>query len=146
LFDPMIDDARMLTAIDALGLRRWLDRLPDGLSTELAAGGAGLSAGEAQLLALTRVFLRDPGLIILDEASSRLDPATEQVLSEAIDRLLQQRSAIIIAHRLATVECADTIMILENGQIAEYGARARLANDPESRFVALLRTGLEVLQ
>jgi len=145
LFDPAIDDQHMLDALDALGLRRWLDGLPHGLNTELATGGAGLSAGEAQLLALTRVFLRDPGLIILDEASSRLDPATEQLLSEAIARLLHNRSAIIIAHRLQTVERADTIMILEHGRIAEYGARAPLANDPDSRFAHLLRTGLEVL-
>ena len=98
---------------EELGLADWLAALPDGLDTELEKHS--LSAGEAQLLALTRVFLRDPGLVILDEASSRLDPATEQRMERAIDRLLQDRTAIIIAHRLGTVHRADEILILEDG-------------------------------
>jgi ATP-binding cassette subfamily B protein len=95
------------------------------------------------LLAFTRVFLRNPGLVILDEASSRLDPATEQRLERAIDKLLQNRTAIIIAHRLGTVHRADEIMILENGSVAEYGDRSQLAADTTSRFYQLLQTGLE---
>ena len=143
LFDPTIGDERIRAAIEMLGLEHWYSSLPDGLDTKLAPGGSGLSAGEAQLLAFARVFLRDPGLVILDEASSRLDPATERLLERAIDRLLEGRTAIIIAHRLATVERADTIMILEDGQCREYGSRAELARDPASRFAHLLRTGLE---
>ena len=95
------------------------------------------------MLAFTRVFLRDPGLVILDEASSRLDPATEQRLERAIDKLLQNRTAIIIAHRLGTVHRAEQIMILEAGQVTEYGDRKHLAADPGSRFYQLLQTGLE---
>ena len=102
-----------------------------------------MSAGEAQLLAFTRVFLGNPGLVILDEASSRLDPATEQLIERAVDRLLQDRTAIIIAHRLGTIHRTDEIMILENGQIAEYGNRNKLAADSDSRFYHLLQTGLE---
>jgi ATP-binding cassette subfamily B protein len=117
--------------------------LPKGLDTVLQAGGKSLSAGEAQLLAFTRVFLKDPGLIILDEASSRLDPATEQLLERAIDRLLEGRTAIIIAHRLATVERADEIIVLEEGRIHERGERLALARDPASHFYRLLQTGLE---
>ena len=143
LFDPAIDDARIERALDELGLREWLCALPDGLDTKLGAGGLGLSAGEAQLLAFARVFLRDPGLVILDEASSRLDPATERLLERAIDRLLAGRTAIIIAHRLGTVQRADEIMILDHGQVAEYGPRERLAGDGGSRFAQLLQTGLE---
>jgi ATP-binding cassette, subfamily B, bacterial len=143
LFDRAIDDARIEWAIEELGLREWLRALPDGLDTRLGAGGLGLSAGEAQLLAFARVFLRDPGLVILDEASSRLDPATERLLERAIDRLLAGRSAIIIAHRLGTVQRADQILILDGGQVAEYGLRERLAGDDGSRFAQLLRTGLE---
>jgi ABC-type multidrug transport system fused ATPase/permease subunit len=94
-------------------------------------------------LAFTRVFLRNPGLVILDEASSRLDPATEQRLERAIDKLLQNRTAIIIAHRLGTVFRADEIMILDDGKISEYGNRQQLAADPDSRFHQLLQTGLE---
>ena len=140
---PTVSDEQIIEAIKTLGLEEWFNELPDGLDTMLKSGGQGLSAGEAQLLAFTRVFLRDPHLIILDEASSRLDPATEQLLERAIDRLLYGRTAIIIAHRLGTVQRADDILILENGRIAEQGERIVLANDPQSRFYDLLQTGLE---
>lgn len=143
LFDPTIPDERILESLATLGLEPWLQTLPKGLDTELTAGGGGLSAGEAQLLAFTRVFLKDPGLVILDEASSRLDPATEQLLERAMDRLLQNRTSIIIAHRLSTVQRTDQIMILEAGRIKEYGPRQRLAADPDSVFADLLRTGLQ---
>jgi ABC-type multidrug transport system fused ATPase/permease subunit len=89
------------------------------------------------------VFLKDPGLVILDEASSRLDPATERLVERAVAGLLRGRTGIIIAHRLATVERADTILILENGSAVERGPRAELVADPESRFAQLLRTGVE---
>jgi ABC-type multidrug transport system fused ATPase/permease subunit len=142
-FDRRISDERIQAAIDQLELADWLNSLPAGLDTRLEGGGRSLSAGEAQLLALTRVFLRDPGLVILDEASARLDPATAQRLELAIDRLLQGRTAIIIAHRLGTVHRADEVMILEKGRVSEYGERQQLAGDPESRFYNLLKTGLE---
>jgi len=102
-----------------------------------------LSAGQAQLLNFARVALREPGLVILDEATSRLDLATEALVDRATERLLANRTGIIIAHRLNTVQKADMIMILENGSIAEYAERQTLMNDPESRFSALLKTGLE---
>jgi ABC-type multidrug transport system fused ATPase/permease subunit len=141
LFDTRISDARILAALDELGLGEWARTLPEGLDTVLAAGGGGLSAGEAQLLAFTRVFLKDPGLVILDEASSRVDPATERLIERAVGKLLQNRTGIIIAHRLGTVERADTILILDEGRIAEHGPRVTLATDPGSRFAGLLRTG-----
>jgi ATP-binding cassette subfamily B protein len=132
-----------VTVLGDLGLGTWLESLPDGLDTELEAGGRSLSAGEAQLVAFARVFLKDPGLVILDEASSRLDPATERQVERAVDRLLAGRTGIVIAHRLPTVERADDILILENGRVVEYGPRLALARDPGSHFAALLRTGLE---
>ena len=141
-FDRHISDVQILTVLHDLGLGAWYSALPQGLDTRLAPGGGGLSAGQAQLVAFARVFLRDPGLVILDEASSRLDPATEAQVERAIDRLLTGRTAIIIAHRLGTVARADRILILENGQIGETGDRAALAAQPDSRFAALLRTGL----
>ena len=131
--------------LEQLGLAGWLAALQNGLDTELGPGGGGLSAGEAQLLAFARVFLQDPGLVILDEASSRLDPATERLIERAVDRLLAGRTGIIIAHRLATVQRADEIMILERGRIIEHGPREQLANAPESRFATLLRAGMEEL-
>jgi ABC-type multidrug transport system fused ATPase/permease subunit len=142
-FDRSITDAQILATLEELELADWYRSLPRGLDTELDMGSRSLSAGEAQLLAFTRVFLRNPGLVILDEASSRLDPATEQRLERAIDKLLQNRTAIIIAHRLGTVHRADEIMILDNGQASEYGNRSQLAADPNSRFYQLLQTGLE---
>jgi ABC-type multidrug transport system fused ATPase/permease subunit len=142
-FDPDIPDARILAVIHELGLGAWFEALPHGLDTMLESGGGGLSAGEAQLLAFTRIFLQDPELVILDEASSRLDPATEALIERAVDRLIQDRTAIIIAHRLGTVERADEIMILEDGCICEYGERAHLARDPNTHFYHLLQTGME---
>jgi ABC-type multidrug transport system fused ATPase/permease subunit len=149
-FDRGISDERIAAALDALGLRDWVGAMPQGLDTRLAAGGAGMSAGEAQLLAFTRLLLKDPGLVILDEAASRLDPITEQRLERAITRLLQaggdgggRRTGIVIAHRLRTVQRADDILILEGGRVVEYGPRERLASDPGSRFYSLLQTGLE---
>lgn len=143
LFDDSVSDERILQAIQDVGLVGWLETLPEGLATSLEAGGSGLSAGEAQLLAFARVFLTDPGLVILDEASSRLDPATELRIERAVDKLLANRTGIIIAHRLGTVQRADEILILENGRIAEHGPRRELVSDPASRFSGLLRTGLE---
>lgn len=142
-FNPEISDARILNVIETLGLDEWYNRLPRGLETELETEGGTLSAGEAQLLAFTRIFLADPGLVILDEASSRLDPATERLIERAVDRLLENRTGIIVAHRLGTVQRADDILILQDGCVQEYGARATLAADPNSRFYALLQTGLE---
>ena len=141
LFDRGVADARLFDVFAGLGLEEWLRALPAGLDTPLGAGGRGLSAGEAQLVALARVFLKDPGLVILDEASSRLDPHTEQLLERAVSRLLEGRTGVVIAHRLATVERADRIAILEEGRVAEQGRRADLAADPDSRFARLLRAG-----
>ena len=142
-FDDTIDDARLEAVVDGIGLGTWLrDHSPtDPLGATMT--GAGLSAGEAQLLAFARVFLRDPGLVVLDEASSRLDPVTERHVEQAIDALLAHRTAIVIAHRLATVDRCDEILILEEGRIVEHGPRVALAADPASRFSALLRSGLE---
>lgn len=143
LFDRSISDERIVAVLRELGLWDWCQELPGGLDARLAPGGSSLSAGEAQLLAFARVFLRDPGLVILDEASSRLDPATERQIERALDRLLDGRTAIVIAHRLATVERADTIVILEDGAVCEHGPRRALAGDPSSRFARLRKVGLE---
>ena len=142
LFDNSISDAQILAVLDDLGLMPWLDSLPSGLDSPLQ-GDASLSAGEAQLLAFVRVFLTDPGLVIMDEASSRLDPVTELKIEQAIDKLLANRTGIIVAHRLATVQRADEIMILGNGRIQEHAPRTQLAADPSSQFAQLLVTGLE---
>jgi ATP-binding cassette subfamily B protein len=141
-FNRDISDARILKVIEELGLQQWFAMFPEGLDSMLTSGGTGLSAGEAQLLALVRAFLQNPGLVVLDEPSSRLDPATERLIEQAMARLLEGRTAIIIAHRLATVERADQIVILDHGRILEQGSRAHLAHDPTSRFYRLLQTNL----
>jgi ABC-type multidrug transport system fused ATPase/permease subunit len=142
-FDTAIPDQKILTIIQDLGLSRWFAGLSAGLDTLLESGGGGLSAGEAQLLALVRIFLKDPAFVVLDEASSRLDPATEHLIERAIDTLVTGRTALIIAHRLKTVQRADKIMILEEGRMIEFGDRQTLAMDPHSRFSQLLQAGIE---
>jgi ATP-binding cassette subfamily B protein/ATP-binding cassette subfamily C protein len=142
-FNRAIDDAQLLHVIDAVELSAWYQALPAGLDSMLGADGQGLSAGEAQLLAFARVFLKDPGLVVFDEASSRLDPATERLIERAVSSILINRTGIVIAHRLATVQRADDILILEDGRIREYGPREALAADPLSRFSHLLQVGLE---
>jgi len=143
LFDPAIDDARIAAVFSTLDLDEWLtSELPDGLDTVLGPTARGLSAGEAQLVALARAFLGEPGVVVLDEASSRLDPHTEELLEHAVDRLLAGRTGIVIAHRLRTIERVDDVLVLEGGRVVEHGAREALAADPTSRFAGLLRAGL----
>jgi ABC-type multidrug transport system fused ATPase/permease subunit len=137
LFDESIPDARLYDALERVGLGDWLARLPAGLASELTLGT--LSAGEAQLLAFARVLLGDPQLVLLDEASSRLDPATERLVWRATDELLRGRTGLIIAHRLATLERVDRVLVLDGGRLVEDGPRAALTADPASRYAALVR-------
>ncbi len=139
LFDPAVSDARLLALLETLGLGPWLDRLPGGLDVQISPGQ--LSAGEAQLVALARVFVKDPDLVILDEASSRLDPETQALLERALYRLLAGRTAIVIAHRLSTLERADDVLLLRQGRAVEYGPLAALAADPRSHVARLWRAG-----
>lgn len=134
LFRPSPGDERLRAALAAAGLGEWADALPDGLDTELRT----VSAGQAQLLAFARAFLADPGLVVLDEASSRLDPATERRIEDGVARLLRGRTGVIIAHRLSSLARVDKIAVLDHGKIVEYGRRADLAADPHSRFGRLL--------
>jgi ATP-binding cassette, subfamily B, bacterial len=142
-FNRSITDEQLIAVLQDLRLWDWVQSLPQGLDTIMASGGKSLSAGEAQLLAFARVFLKDPGLVILDEASSRLDPSTETLMERAVDRLFTRRTGVVIAHRLKTIQRADDILILEDGRIVEFGPRQTLASDPQSHFHRLLQTGLE---
>jgi len=142
-FNRAIPDEELARVLKQLRLWEWVQSLPNGLDTPLA-GGQSLSAGEAQLLAFARVFLKNPDVVVLDEASSRLDPSTETLMERAVDRLFSERTGLVIAHRLKTVLRADDILILEEGGcVAEYGPRLALASDVTSRFYHLLQTGLE---
>ena len=124
---------------EVLDLLAWVEALPDGLDTRLS-GSHGLSAGEGQLLAFARAFLADPAVVVLDEASSRLDPATERRITRATERLLAGRTAVVIAHRLDTLARVDEIAVLERGRVVEHGRRAALAADPSSRYARLRST------
>jgi ATP-binding cassette subfamily B protein/ATP-binding cassette subfamily C protein len=143
LFDDGVPDDRICAVLDALGLTEWLRELPHELDTVLGSDSVGLSAGQAQVLACARIFLRDPDVVILDEASSRLDPATERLVHTALGRLLEGRTGIIVAHRLSTIAYADDILVLEDGRVREYGPRQALAADPASHFAGLLRLAAE---
>lgn len=138
-FDPKISDDQILAAIESLGLIDWFQSLPAGLDTCLGANSEGLSAGQAQLLAFARILLRDPGLVILDEASSRLDLHTEKWVKKATNRLIQGRTGIIIAHRLQTLDRADQILILKEGKVLEYGDRLSLLANPQSVYSQRLK-------
>jgi ATP-binding cassette subfamily B protein len=143
LFDDSVPDESINAVLETLDLTSWLRELPRGLDTQLGPGGIGLSAGQAQVLACARVLLRDPDLVILDEPSSRLDPATDRLVHTAFARLLAGRTGIIVAHRLDTIAYADDILVMEDGQVREYGPRLALVTDPTSRFAELLRVATE---
>ncbi|GII96959.1 ABC transporter ATP-binding protein [Sinosporangium siamense] len=134
LFRPGTDDSRLREILGEVGLGEWLAALPNGLDTRVDH----VSAGEAQLLAFARAFLADPGLVVLDEASSRLDPATERHIERCVDRLLTGRTGVLIAHRLTSLSRVDKIAVVSDGAIVEYGYRRDLAADPGSRFSRML--------
>ena len=143
LFDPSVPDRRIDDTLDSLGLEHWRASLPDGLDTWMTSGGR-LSAGEAQLLAFARVFLRDPDCVVLRRGVVPARPGDRAPrIQRAVDRLLSERTAIVIAHRLATIQRVDRILVLEGGQVREQGEREALSRDPNSVFSGLLRTGLE---
>ncbi|MDQ2651233.1 MAG: ATP-binding cassette domain-containing protein, partial [Actinomycetota bacterium] len=121
-------EADVRQAFAALGLSWWLDDLPDGLHAPVGERGGNLSVGERQLVALARAQLGDPGLLILDEATSSIDPETEQVLNAALERLATGRTVVSIAHRLSTAERADLVVVVDAGEIVELGNHADLVN------------------
>lgn len=122
------DDGDIADVLEMLSLEAWIDRLPHGLDTEVGERGANLSVGERQLVALARAALADPGLLILDEATSAVDPETDQVLTTAIRRLSEGRTLVSIAHRLATAEAADVVIVFEAGRIVEMGPHVDLVH------------------
>jgi ATP-binding cassette subfamily B protein len=145
--DASLDQAELLRICQELGLGPLLGRLERGLDTELRERGANLSSGERQLLAVARVAIRDPAVLVMDEATAFLDPSTEATLQRDLETLLQHRTAIVIAHRLATIEASDRILVLRQGRLVEQGHHrdlrragglyARLAELQEKGLVAL---------
>ena len=121
-------ERRALAAFESLGLDAWIDALPQGLDTHVGPRGELLSAGERQLVSIARAYLRDPDLLILDEATSAVDPATEVRISRALEGLMQGRTAVVIAHRLSTAERADIVGVMEQGELVEVGPHRELVD------------------
>jgi putative ABC transport system ATP-binding protein len=112
---------RVLLALTELGLLEWAEQLPRGLDTQVGQRGEALSAGERQLVALARAYLADPDLLVLDEATSAVDPATEVRLQRALDGATRGRTSVAIAHRLSTAEAADLVVVVEAGEVVDVG-------------------------
>jgi putative ABC transport system ATP-binding protein len=123
---PSATEAEVVTSVKSLGLEEWVDLLPDGLNTRVGERGELLSVGERQVVALIRAQLADPGLLILDEATSSVDPRTEKALTRALYRLAEGRTTISIAHRLSTAENADLILVFDGGKLVEQGSHTEL--------------------
>lgn len=126
---PGATDEELLLAIGELGLADWLDGLPKGLDTPVGQRGESLSAGERQLVAIARAYVADPDLLVLDEATSAVDPATEVRIQRALEGLTRGRTAISIAHRMSTAEAADEILVFDKGRIVQRGPHARLVEE-----------------
>jgi ATP-binding cassette subfamily B protein len=145
--DADLDDAALEDLCASLGLGPLLGRLEAGLATELRERGGNLSSGERQLLAVARVAIRDPSVLVMDEATAFLDPSTEATLQRDLERLLHGRTAIVIAHRLATVEAADRILVLRRGRLVEEGnhRQLRAAGGLYAQLAELQEKGLATL-
>ncbi|MBI5088645.1 MAG: ATP-binding cassette domain-containing protein, partial [Actinobacteria bacterium] len=140
LFDATPTDDAVESALRNAGLAALAQ---SGIHQPLGAGGVGLSAGESQLLALARIWLRDPDVVVLDEATARVDPATEERLEAAVHELVRGRTTLIIAHRLSTLRQVDEIVVIDDGRIVEHGDRELLAATDDTRFHRLLSLALE---
>jgi putative ABC transport system ATP-binding protein len=123
---PDASDRDIRLALTELGLIEWLDGLPDGAATQVGQRGESLSAGERQLVALARAYLADPDLLVLDEATSAVDPATEVRLARALEGITRGRTAVTIAHRLSTAEAADDVLVFDDGRLVERGPHSTL--------------------
>ncbi len=123
---PDADDAEVWTAFHELGLGEWVEGLPEGLDTRVGERGGNLSAGERQLIALVRAWIGSPDLLVLDEATSAVDPALDVALRHAIDRLTEGRTSVTVAHRLSTAEGADEVLVFDQGRLVERGSHRDL--------------------
>jgi len=126
---PELSDAQITQAFQDLGLEDWLAEMPNSIHTEVGQRGESLSSGERQLVALVRAAVAQPELLVLDEATSAVDPATEVRIARALEHLTQGRTTLTIAHRLSTAEAADLVIVVDKGRVVEVGtARQLLAN------------------
>jgi ABC-type multidrug transport system fused ATPase/permease subunit len=127
----------IVAAAQAVGAHEFIAALPDGYDTDVRKRGGRLSAGQRQLVAFARAFLADPAVLILDEATSSLDVPTERAVQRALRTVLAERTALIIAHRLSTVEIADRVLVLHDGRVIEDGTPDDLVAEGEGHFASL---------
>ncbi|MBO4206054.1 ABC transporter ATP-binding protein [Micromonospora echinofusca] len=140
---PELTDAELGAAFTELGLGDWLDGLPAGLHTPVGERGEALSVGERQLVALARAYVADPDLLVLDEATSAVDPATEVRLQRTLDAVTRGRTTLAIAHRLSTAQAADEVIVVDRGRIVQRGPHEELVRDPSSIYGLLYASWLE---
>ncbi|MFI7427089.1 ABC transporter ATP-binding protein [Micromonospora sp. NPDC049836] len=140
---PELTDAQLTAAFTELGLADWLDGLPAGLDTQVGERGEALSVGERQLVALARAYVADPDLLVLDEATSAVDPATEVRLQRTLDAVTRGRTTLAIAHRLSTAQAADEVIVVDRGRIVQRGPHDVLLRDPDSVYALLYASWLE---
>jgi ATP-binding cassette subfamily B protein len=142
---PDATDDEIRSAARAVGADRFIDALPDGYETDVAKRGGRLSAGQRQLVAFARAFLADPAVLILDEATSSLDIPSERMVQRALQTVLADRTALVIAHRLSTVRIADRVLVLEHGRVVEDGPPEELIARAEGHYAALHRAWMQSL-
>jgi ABC-type multidrug transport system fused ATPase/permease subunit len=140
---PSLTDAEIEAAFAELGLADWLAGLPAGVGTAVGERGEALSVGERQLVALARAYVADPDLLVLDEATSAVDPATEVRLQHTLDAVTRGRTTVAIAHRLSTAEAADEVVVVDRGRIVQRGPHAQLLRDTDGIYAKLYASWLE---
>jgi ABC-type multidrug transport system fused ATPase/permease subunit len=140
---PDLTDDDLYLAFGELGLADWIEGLPAGLATEVGERGEALSVGERQLVALARAYVADPDLLVLDEATSAVDPATEVRLQRTLDAVTRGRTTIAIAHRLSTAQAADEVVVVDRGRVVQRGPHTELVRDPDSVYARLYASWLE---
>jgi ATP-binding cassette subfamily B protein len=140
---PELSDYDLRLAFIELGLADWVDGLPRGLDTPVGERGEALSVGERQLVALVRAYVADPDLLVLDEATSAVDPATEVRLQRALDAVTRGRTTVTIAHRLSTAQAADEVIVVDAGRVVQRGPHAELVRETDSIYAKLYASWLE---
>jgi len=140
---PSLTDEELADAFAELGLADWVAGLPAGLDTPVGERGEALSVGERQLVALARAYVADPDLLVLDEATSAVDPATEVRLQRTLDAVTRGRTTITIAHRLSTAQSADEVIVFDRGRVVQRGPHEELVRDPSSVYGKLFAAWLE---
>jgi ATP-binding cassette, subfamily B, bacterial len=141
MFKEEIEDRVLWDIINKLSLKDWISKTPEGLDRKIERDGKNLSAGEAQLIAFARAFLKKPKIVIMDEATSRIDPLTERVIERAIVSLTKNVTTIIIAHRLSTISLTDYLLVMQHGEVIEFGETAKLEQEHRSVYRRMMEKG-----